>query len=182
MPNVKNTIDPVYSDKNLTVRNTFLIRFTIFILSALAIVSWMSFLTFTCFHQRCYYSYMGSIGLIGICLIIGGATALLYRYRRIQSQDEILAYKLKQQIKDEKSRKRSDIIGEIYGIFGQFFGLISAIATFICAWGYCAITYGFLLGFGLGWLPAAILALIVYGLALFFWPIAIFVIFELLKQ
>ena len=31
--------------------------------------------------------------------------------------------------------------------------------TFIVAWIYCIANYGFLLGVGLGWLPAAITAL-----------------------
>jgi hypothetical protein len=32
------------------------------------------------------------------------------------------------------------------------------LLTFAAAWFYCAATYGFLFGFGLGWLPAGILA------------------------
>lgn len=41
------------------------------------------------------------------------------------------------------------------------------IVVFLGAWGYCAITYGFLLGFGLGWLPASILA----SILAFVWPL-----------
>ena len=35
---------------------------------------------------------------------------------------------------------------------------IIALATFVTAWVYCTIHYGFLFGFGLGWLPAGMLA------------------------
>lgn len=41
------------------------------------------------------------------------------------------------------------------------------IVVFLGTWGYCAITYGFLLGFGLGWLPASILA----SILAFVWPL-----------
>jgi hypothetical protein len=30
--------------------------------------------------------------------------------------------------------------------------------SFLASWWYCAATYGYLLGFGLGWLPSLILA------------------------
>lgn len=49
-----------------------------------------------------------------------------------------------------------------------------AIITFVAAWWHCASTYGFLFGFGLGWLPAAILAAIVGGLAYVAWPLVLF--------
>ncbi len=44
---------------------------------------------------------------------------------------------------------------------GGVLGILPAIAAFIGGWWYCADTYGFLFGFGLGWLPAFILAVIV---------------------
>ena len=40
-------------------------------------------------------------------------------------------------------------------------GIIVALTTFVTAWVYCTIHYGFLFGFGLGWLPAGMLAAIV---------------------
>jgi len=43
---------------------------------------------------------------------------------------------------------------------------ITAIVTFLGTWIYCICNYGFLLGVGIGWLPAAITG-IVAGL---FWP------------
>jgi len=39
-------------------------------------------------------------------------------------------------------------------------------------WIYCAVTYGFFLGFGLGWIPALILALLVVVATIFLWPLA----------
>lgn len=54
---------------------------------------------------------------------------------------------------------------------GGCLGSLAALATFLGAWGYCVAEYGFLFGFGLGWLPAAILAAIV-GLGVrFLWPL-----------
>ncbi len=49
------------------------------------------------------------------------------------------------------------------GLFGCLYKLISAgiwLIVFVGAWTYCTGEYGFLLGFGLGWLPAGILATI----------------------
>lgn len=47
-------------------------------------------------------------------------------------------------------------------------GTLFAIPTFFGCWIYCVFTYGFLLGVGLGWLPAAICAVVMVWL----WPIA----------
>lgn len=44
---------------------------------------------------------------------------------------------------------------------------ITWAVVFLAAWLYCIVNYGFLLGFGLGWLPAAILATILS----FLWPL-----------
>ncbi len=41
------------------------------------------------------------------------------------------------------------------------------IVVFLGSWAYCTFTYGFLLGFGLGWLPSSILATILA----FLWPV-----------
>jgi hypothetical protein len=45
-------------------------------------------------------------------------------------------------------------------------------ATLIAVWIYCAVTYGFLLGFGLSWIPALILALLVAVATIFLCPLA----------
>lgn len=55
--------------------------------------------------------------------------------------------------------------------FGFWLGLILAAPTFLGAWFYCTSEYGFLLGFGLGWLPSGILATIVFAVARFLWKI-----------
>ena len=44
--------------------------------------------------------------------------------------------------------------------------------AFFGTWIYCWVAYGFLLGFGLGWLPALILAPIVG----FLWPVIAFLL------
>lgn len=56
-------------------------------------------------------------------------------------------------------------IGEFYKEIGQSIGGL----VFITSWVYCTFTYGFLLGFGLGWLPSMLLAL--FAIAL--WPVFI---------
>ncbi len=59
------------------------------------------------------------------------------------------------------------------GKVNSLIGLISGTLTFLGAWGYCTVIYGFLLGFGLGWLPAAILGVIVGFLMMFLWPLVL---------
>jgi hypothetical protein len=56
-----------------------------------------------------------------------------------------------------------------YFRIGAGFGLISAIVTFFASWWYCTVTYGYLLGFGLGWLPSLILAVIVFFAVMLLW-------------
>jgi hypothetical protein len=51
---------------------------------------------------------------------------------------------------------------------------IVGAVTFGGAYIYCVVTYGFLLGMGLGWLPSGILAFIVGVLTVFLWLPAIF--------
>ena len=48
-------------------------------------------------------------------------------------------------------------------------GNLTGFVTFICAWIYCMATYGFLFGFGLGWLPAAILGVMVFFGMAYLW-------------
>jgi hypothetical protein len=54
-------------------------------------------------------------------------------------------------------------IPEIYRGIAGFVGFI----TFICSWIYCINEYGFLWGFGLGWIPSFMLAAILG----FLWPV-----------
>lgn len=61
-----------------------------------------------------------------------------------------------------------------YWIIGSILGYITAFLTFVGCWIYCAATYGFLLGFGLGWLPSAIAAVMAGGAVALLWgPIAV---------
>ncbi len=46
-------------------------------------------------------------------------------------------------------------------------GLITAVITFISCWIYAIISWGFLLGLGLGWIPSLFIAVI----AGFLWPL-----------
>lgn len=52
---------------------------------------------------------------------------------------------------------------------GTIFGAIAGIITFIGGWWYATAEYGFLFGFGLGWLPGGLLAIIVFFLVLVLW-------------
>ena len=61
--------------------------------------------------------------------------------------------------------------GGIPSSSGGLSGII-ALATFVAAWVYCTLHYGFLFGFGLGWLPASMLAAIVGVLSLLVSPLA----------
>jgi hypothetical protein len=58
---------------------------------------------------------------------------------------------------------------ETYFRVGGIIGSIVGFITFIGSWWYCAANYGFLLGFGLGWLPAAIAASIAGALTALLW-------------
>ena len=63
-----------------------------------------------------------------------------------------------------------------YTDLGWICAALTGPATFLAVWIYCAITYGFLLGFGLGWIPALILALLVAVATIFLWPLAALVL------
>ena len=56
-------------------------------------------------------------------------------------------------------------VGEFYKEIGQSIGGL----VFLTSWVYCTFTYGFLLGFGLGWIPSMLLAF--FAIAL--WPVFI---------
>ncbi len=53
---------------------------------------------------------------------------------------------------------------------------ITCVIVFFSMWGYATIMFGPLLGLGLGWIPAAFVAIVVS----FFWPLALAVIIYLL--
>lgn len=45
---------------------------------------------------------------------------------------------------------------------GAMLAALPSLAVFIYSWWYCVDKYGFLLGFGLGWLPAGIAAALTF--------------------
>jgi len=57
----------------------------------------------------------------------------------------------------------------IFRAIGFWLAAIIAPVTFISSWVYCVSEYGYLFGFGLGWLPSAILAAIVYLIIRYTW-------------
>ena len=50
--------------------------------------------------------------------------------------------------------------------------VVTFVLIFLASWAYCTIQYGFLFGFGVGWLPSGILAFILC----WFWPLYVLVI------
>ena len=60
-------------------------------------------------------------------------------------------------------------VGIAYAGFGAAFGVAAGVITFVATWIYCAMTYGFVLGLGLGWFPAAICAGVIGWLVAIFW-------------
>jgi len=60
-----------------------------------------------------------------------------------------------------------------YTNLGWIFAALTGPATLLAVWIYCAATYGFLLGFGLGWIPALVLALLVVVATIFLWPLVV---------
>jgi hypothetical protein len=64
-------------------------------------------------------------------------------------------------------------VGIAYAGLGAVFGVTAGVITFIATWIYCAMTYGFVLGLGLGWFPAAICAGVIGWLVALFWGAAL---------
>ena len=72
----------------------------------------------------------------------------------------------------KKRRKGPPNWDGVFNVGSWWLGMIVALATFVTAWAYCTIHYGFLFGFGLGWLPAGMLAAIVGALSWLVSPFA----------
>jgi hypothetical protein len=73
---------------------------------------------------------------------------------------------------------RWTLFGFSYIEIGYILGALAGILTFIAAYIYCIVTYGFLFGLGLGWLPSMILAVIVGWVVVILWG-PILVVFSL---
>ena len=58
-----------------------------------------------------------------------------------------------------------------YTDLGWFCAALTGPATLLAVWIYCVVTYGFWLGFFLGWIPALVLALLVAVATIFLWPL-----------
>jgi hypothetical protein len=85
----------------------------------------------------------------------------------------------KPEVKMQDSRSAlstTQTAGVAYAGIGFVLGVGAGAVTFIAAWGYCVITYGFVLGLGLGWFPAAICAGIVGWATTFLWGAALLII------
>ena len=74
--------------------------------------------------------------------------------------------------RENRSRRGRPTWDGVFNTGGWLSGVIVALATFVTAWAYCTIHYGFLFGFGLGWLPAGMLAAIVGAVSWFVSPFA----------
>jgi hypothetical protein len=72
-----------------------------------------------------------------------------------------------------KRRRRSPPTWDgVFNVGGGLLGVIVALASFVTAWAYCTLHYGFLFGFGLGWLPAGMLAAIAGAVSWLVSPLA----------
>lgn len=58
---------------------------------------------------------------------------------------------------------------DLYWNIGTALGGITALIVFVGSWWYCAATYGFLFGFGLGWLPSVIAAAMAFFAVKLLW-------------
>jgi hypothetical protein len=63
-----------------------------------------------------------------------------------------------------------------YAGMGFVFGAVAGVVTFIGTWAYCVMTYGFVLGLGLGWFPAAICAGVVGWATVVLWGAALLIL------
>jgi hypothetical protein len=61
--------------------------------------------------------------------------------------------------------------GRTYTDLGWLCAALTGPATLLAVWIYCVVTYGFWLGFFLGWIPALVLGLLVAGATIFLWPL-----------
>lgn len=59
---------------------------------------------------------------------------------------------------------------------GRYFFWPTLVLTFIGCWLSAMGSFGFLLGFGLGWIPSLIIAYIFAVLANFLWPIIVLIL------
>jgi hypothetical protein len=63
-----------------------------------------------------------------------------------------------------------------YTDLGWISAALTGPATLLAVWIYCVSTYGFFLGFLLGWIPALILALLAAVATIFLWPLVAVVV------
>jgi low affinity Fe/Cu permease len=60
----------------------------------------------------------------------------------------------------------------MYWVISRWIGWIVGFVVFLASYYYCITTYGYLLGFGLGWLPSFMAAGLAGLATLFLWPVA----------
>ncbi len=59
---------------------------------------------------------------------------------------------------------RKNVDKKMYNDFSISISVLFSFIVFLISWGYCILEYGFLFGFGLGWLPSALLALMFFAI------------------
>ncbi|MFG1260321.1 hypothetical protein V5F79_23615 [Xanthobacter flavus] len=87
---------------------------------------------------------------------------------------------LRKVLQDRDGRRppsRSASTDNWYKAVSEPLATLCFFVTFLSAWAYCTLTYGFLFGFGFGWVPAVILAAFVAAIMWLLWlPLAILLI------
>lgn len=71
-------------------------------------------------------------------------------------------------------RSAEDWANGVYEVVGVLLQIVASLVIFFGGWIWCTLTYGFLLGFGLGWLPSLIAASIVGAILRYGWPLLLF--------
>jgi hypothetical protein len=76
---------------------------------------------------------------------------------------------------DDAKVTTTKVAGLGYIAIGYVLGAVAGVVTFVGAYIYCILTYGFLFGLGLGWLPSLILAGITGWAVVFLWGPAVII-------
>lgn len=114
-----------------------------------------------------------SLYLADLWVLAAGVAALGVAFIAIVLRVKVVTTPSPEVIKarqEHERQRQAEAIAREDALFGTVYtvgGLIVWVVTFVGCWIYCIANYGFLLGVGLGWLPAGIVATI----AALAWPL-----------
>ena len=102
--------------------------------------------------------FFALFGIVIAFLIFKKKTEIVLTEAGLQAKKEAEAY-----AQARSQQAEGDFFSQVY----QIGFVLTWMLTFFGSWIYCAVSYGYLLGVGLGWLPS----LFVATLAAIFWPL-----------